>query len=101
MLKGDFNARFAEGLCNKSLRKSMRAFLADMDRTDDDFKIVRDKAVQFEREIEDEMMSRGISSQDALVDTVSQMSVVLDLAYRPVCKKVLAKFLTWNKSMSP
>ena len=24
--------------------------------------------------------------------------IVLDLAYRPVCKKVLAKFLTWNKS---
>ena len=27
--------------------------------------------------------------------------LVLDLAYRPVCKKVLAKFLTWNKSMGP
>ena len=33
----------------------MRAlFLAGMDRTDDDFKIVRNKAVQFEREKEDE-----------------------------------------------
>ena len=52
MLKGDFNALFLEGLRNKSIRKSMRAFLADADRTDDDFKIVRNKAVQFEREEE-------------------------------------------------
>ena len=28
-------------------------------------------------------------------------ALVLDLAYRPVCKKVLVKFLTWNKSMGP
>ena len=54
MPKCDFNARFVEGLRNKSIRKRMRASLADADRTDDDFKIVRDKAVQFEREEEED-----------------------------------------------
>ena len=54
MPKCDFNARFVEGLRNKSIRKRMCASLADADRTDDDFKIVRDKAVQFEREEEED-----------------------------------------------
>ena len=54
MLKCDFNARFVEGLRNKAIRKNMRAFLSDADRTDDDFKIVRDKTVQFEREEEED-----------------------------------------------
>ena len=65
MLKGDFNAPFVEGLRNKSIRKSMRAFLADADRTDDDFKIVRDKAVQLERkeeEYEDDAEGKHVSS---------------------------------------
>ena len=65
MLKGDFNARFVEGFRTKSIRKSMRAFLADADRTDDDFKSVRDKAVQFEREEgedEDDAEGKHVSS---------------------------------------
>ena len=90
MPKCDFNARFVEGLRNKSIRKSMRAFLADADRTDDDFKIVRDKPVQLEREEEedeDDAEGKHVSSCQqssvtdlqqqitALVETVAQLSV--------------------------
>ena len=90
MLKCDFNARFVEGLRNKAIRKNMRAFLSDADRTDDDFKIVRDKAVQFEREEEedeDDAEEKQVASCQqssvtdlqqqitTLVDTVAQLSV--------------------------
>ena len=102
MLKGDFNARFVEGLRNKSIRKRMRAFLADADRTDDDFKIVRDKAVQFEREEEDEddAERKQVSSSQqssvtdlqqqitALVETVKQLSVNMATLNKKVDERV-------------
>ena len=53
----------------------MRAFLADMDHTDDDLRLFAIKLSNLIRR--KKMMSRGIASEDALVDTVSQMSVLV------------------------
>ncbi len=81
----------------------MRAFLADADRTNDYFKIVRDKAVQFEREEEedeDDAEGKHVSSCQqssvtdlqqqitALVDTVAQLSANMATLNKKVDERV-------------
>ena len=81
MHKRDFNARFVEGLRNKCIRKAMREFIVDTDRSDADFKLVRDKAVQLEiEEAEDEDDSQVTThcQQSTAVDMQQQMTVLVE-----------------------